>query len=76
MLATEATALLHGRDEAEKARETARNTFERGSLDENLPTVETAGGLSDEIAAHYRDDMRRLARLLDRDLAAEFGWPL
>lgn len=35
-----------------------------------------APALAAEIAAHYRDDMRRLATLLGRDLGAEFGWPL
>jgi tyrosyl-tRNA synthetase len=39
VLATEATALLHGRDAAEAAAETARRTFEEGALAENLPTV-------------------------------------
>src|ERR1700745_300871 len=39
-LATEASALLHGRAEAEKAAETARTTFEQGAIAENLPTVE------------------------------------
>src|SRR6516165_3260633 len=41
-LATEATALLHGRAEAEKAAETARTTFEQGAIAENLPTVAIA----------------------------------
>jgi tyrosyl-tRNA synthetase len=40
VLATEATALLHGRDAAKKAAETARQTFEEGAIAENLPTVE------------------------------------
>ena len=40
MLATEATALLHGRAEAEKAAGTARTTFEEGAVAESLPTVE------------------------------------
>jgi tyrosyl-tRNA synthetase len=40
VLATEATALLHGRAAAEQAAETARSTFEQGTLSENLPTVE------------------------------------
>ena len=40
VLATEATALLHGRDAANKAAETARQTFEEGAIAENLPTVE------------------------------------
>jgi tyrosyl-tRNA synthetase len=40
VLATEATALLHGRDAASTASETARQTFEEGAIAENLPTVE------------------------------------
>ena len=40
VLATEATALLHGRAAAEEAAETARKTFEQGTLAESLPTVE------------------------------------
>jgi tyrosyl-tRNA synthetase len=39
VLATEATALLHGRDAANQAAETARQTFEEGAIAENLPTV-------------------------------------
>jgi tyrosyl-tRNA synthetase len=39
-LATEATALLHGREAAEQAAETARQTFEQGGAAETLPTVE------------------------------------
>ena len=40
VLATEATALLHGRDAAEAAAETARTTFEEGAIAESLPTFE------------------------------------
>jgi tyrosyl-tRNA synthetase len=40
VLATEATALLHGRAAAEQAADTARTTFEQGAVAENLPTVE------------------------------------
>lgn len=40
VLATEATALLHGRDAARQAEETARMTFEEGSVAETLPTLE------------------------------------
>ena len=32
--------MLHGREEAEMASETARKTFEEGALAETLPTVE------------------------------------
>ncbi|MEJ2373979.1 MAG: tyrosine--tRNA ligase [Pseudolabrys sp.] len=42
VLATEATALVHGREAAEAAAETARKTFEEGAFAENLPTVEIA----------------------------------
>ncbi len=42
ILATEATALLHGRDKAEAAAETARKTFEQGALAADLPTVTVA----------------------------------
>jgi len=43
-LANEAAALLHGREAAEAAAETARKTFEEGALAESLPTVEIPGG--------------------------------
>jgi tyrosyl-tRNA synthetase len=39
VLATEVTAMLHGREAAEAAAEAARKTFEEGELSENLPTV-------------------------------------
>ncbi|MFC2249472.1 tyrosine--tRNA ligase [Labrys portucalensis] len=39
-LATEATALVHGRDKAGAAEETARKTFEEGTLAGDLPSVE------------------------------------
>jgi tyrosyl-tRNA synthetase len=42
VLATEATALLHGREKAEAAAKTARTTFETGALAQDLPTVEVA----------------------------------
>jgi tyrosyl-tRNA synthetase len=50
ILANEATALVHGRDAAEKAAETARQTFEEGAAAASLPTVvvqasELAAGL-------------------------------
>jgi tyrosyl-tRNA synthetase len=40
ILATEITAMLHGRGNAEQAAETARKTFEEGAIAENLPTIE------------------------------------
>ncbi len=42
ILADEATALLHGRDAAVKASETARQTFEQGILNTDLPTFDIA----------------------------------
>ncbi len=39
VLATEATALMHGRDKAEAAAETARRTFEEGSTADTLPSI-------------------------------------
>lgn len=40
ILATEVTAILHGRAAAEEAAETARKTFEEGALSDNLPSIE------------------------------------
>ena len=40
VLATEVTAMLHGREAADAAAETARKTFEEGALAESLPTLE------------------------------------
>ncbi|MEP6836944.1 MAG: S4 domain-containing protein, partial [Bradyrhizobium sp.] len=44
VLATEATALLHGREAADTAADTARQTFEEGAISESLPTVEIPRG--------------------------------
>lgn len=44
VLATEATALVHGREAAEAASETARRTFEQGTIATDLPTLEVAAG--------------------------------
>jgi tyrosyl-tRNA synthetase len=40
VLATQATAHLHGRDKAEAAAATAQKTFEQGELSTDLPTIE------------------------------------
>ena len=42
ILATEATALVHGREAALAAAETARRTFEEGAIAEDLPSVDVA----------------------------------
>jgi len=43
ILATAATALVHGRAPADEAAETARRTFEEGVTAETLPSIEIAG---------------------------------
>ena len=43
VLATETTAIVHGREAAQQAEETARKTFEEGVTAESLPTVEVDG---------------------------------
>jgi tyrosyl-tRNA synthetase len=43
-LADAATTLLHGTEAARQAAETARQTFEEGTIAENLPTVEVSRG--------------------------------
>ena len=44
ILATEATAMCHGRAAAEDAAETARKTFEQGKTGATLPTIEIPRG--------------------------------
>jgi tyrosyl-tRNA synthetase len=44
LLATQATALLHGREAAEGAAETARKTFEEGGAGGALPSIGVARG--------------------------------
>lgn len=48
ILATEITAMLHGREAAEQALETARKTFEEGAISDNLPSLSIA---KDELVA-------------------------
>ncbi len=66
VLATEATALLHGRAAAEEAAEAARRTFEEGGLAEALPTIAAtlpAGILDLLLAADFvksKGEARRL----------------
>ncbi|WP_237151855.1 tyrosine--tRNA ligase [Oryzibacter oryziterrae] len=44
VLATEACAIVHGREAAEAAAETARKTFEEGAHSDDLPTIEIPRG--------------------------------
>ena len=48
VLATEVTAIVHGRAAAEQAAATAAATFEAGSIDLSLPTTEVGGGVLSE----------------------------
>jgi tyrosyl-tRNA synthetase len=66
VLATEATALLHGRGAAEQAAETARRTFEEGALAVALPTVEIA-------LADFEQGLGVLAAFVKSGLVASNG---
>jgi tyrosyl-tRNA synthetase len=46
VLATEATAMLHGREAAAAAAETARTTFAEGGTGEDLPTLSVGAGIN------------------------------
>ena len=46
VLATDATAMLHGREAAEAAKETARATFVGGGSGEDLPTLSVGDGMN------------------------------
>ena len=62
VLATEATALLHGRTKADAAAETARKTFEQGTLADDLPTFEVA-------ESDIRNELGVLAAFVNAGLA-------
>jgi tyrosyl-tRNA synthetase len=66
ILATEVTAIVHGREAAEQAAETARATFEAGALDLSLPT-------SDVPRAQLGAGIGLLAALVTAGLAASNG---
>ncbi|TCT40888.1 tyrosyl-tRNA synthetase [Martelella mediterranea] len=66
ILATEVTAMLHGRAAAEEAAETARKTFEEGAVAENLPTIEIP-------AAELQAGIGVLTLLVRSGLAASNG---
>ncbi|MGF1619284.1 MAG: tyrosine--tRNA ligase [Rhodomicrobiaceae bacterium] len=63
VLATEATAMAHGREAAEKAAETARQTFAEGQASAGLPTVEVP-------ASELADGIGVLSALVKAGLAA------
>lgn len=64
ILASEATALVHGRAAAEQAAETARKTFEEGTFAETLPTIEIARAELDKglgVLSAFADKARLVA---------------
>jgi len=66
MLATEATALLHGRAEAHKAEDAARATFEQGVRSDNLPTFAVT-------AEELKQGLRVAAAFVRAELVASNG---
>jgi tyrosyl-tRNA synthetase len=66
ILATEATALVHGRDAAEQAAATARATFEEGGLGASLPTIQIP-------RAELKAGLSVLAAFVKAGLAASNG---
>lgn len=66
ILATEATALVHGRAAAEQAAETARQTFEEGKTAADLPSVDIS-------ASDLNDGLGILGLLVTAGLAKSNG---
>lgn len=66
ILATEATALLHGREAADQAEETARKTFEEGAAAQTLPTIEIS-------EAELSEGIGVLAAFVNAGLSASNG---
>ena len=66
VLATESTALVHGRDAAERAAGAAQATFEQGATSTDLPTIEVPG-------VELEAGIGMLALFVQADLAASNG---
>ncbi len=66
VLATEVTAIVHGREAAEAAAETARATFEEGAIDLSLPTTDVS-------RAELKAGIGLLSALVTAGLAASNG---
>jgi tyrosyl-tRNA synthetase len=73
VLATEATALLHGRVKAEAAAETARKTFEQGVTAKELPTVEMKWSAAEDNSEHGWTERSAEAILKASGLASSLG---
>jgi tyrosyl-tRNA synthetase len=66
ILATEITAMAHGRSVADSAAETARKTFEEGALAQDLPSVNVS-------ASELKDGIGLLSLIVTAGLAATNG---
>ena len=66
LLAGEVTAMLHGREAADEAAETARKTFEEGAIADTLPTIEVSN-------SELEDGMGLLGLLVAAGLAGSNG---
>lgn len=66
ILATEVTAMAHGRDTADNAAETARKTFEEGAVAQDLPSIDVS-------ASDLKDGIGLLSLIVDAGLASSNG---
>ena len=66
ILATEVTAMAHGRAQAEAAAETARKTFEEGAVAQDLPSINVA-------ASELKDGVGLLSLIVSAGLAGSNG---
>ncbi len=66
VLATEATAMVHGREAAEQSAETARRTFEEGAATDTLPSFNVK-------AAELKDGIGLLSLIVEAGLASSNG---
>jgi tyrosyl-tRNA synthetase len=73
VLATEVTAMLHGRDQAEAAAETARKTFEQGVTAKDLPTVNMVWSAAEDNSEHGWKQRSAEAILKASGLASSLG---
>ena len=73
VLATEATALLHGRDKADAAAETARKTFEQGVTAKDLPTVNMVWSAAEDNSERGWKERSAEAILKGSGLASSLG---
>ena len=73
VLATEVTAMLHGRDKAEAAAETAQETFEQGVTAKDLPTVKMTWSAAEDNSEHEREQRSAEAILRASGLASSLG---